>query len=220
MYAIVGAGVARMEDGMTVRAVVGLGLYITWVVVAFGLATARHYRATGDTGLRIGPRFATGWQRAATVLMAVALIGGLTAPIASLLGLPAISILNGSWAGALGVGLLVAGIAATVLAQASMGRSWRIGVNTSEAPDLVTGGAFRLVRNPIFTAMLVTAAGMALTVPNLLAAGVRVCAVVAIEGQVRLVEEPYLRRTHGAAYTAYQAQVGRFLPGIGRARPD
>ena len=152
--------------------------------------------------------------------MAVALIGGLAAPIASLLGLPAMSALQGSWAGALGVGLLVAGVAATVLAQASMGRSWRIGVDTREAPDLVTRGAFRLVRNPIFMAMLVTAAGMAVTVPNLLAAGVLVCAVVAIEGQVRLVEEPYLRRTHGAAYTAYEAQVGRFLPGIGRARPD
>src|SRR4029453_5090588 len=97
----------------------------------------------------------------------------------------------------LGVALLVAGIIATVLAQLSMGRSWRIGVDTSETPDLVTGGAFRMVRNPIFMAMIVTATGMALTVPNVVAAGTLVCAVIAIEWQVRLVEEPYLRRTHG-----------------------
>jgi protein-S-isoprenylcysteine O-methyltransferase Ste14 len=44
-------------------------------------------------------------------------------------------------------------------------------------------------------------------------------AVVAIEMQVRVVEEPYLRRTHGDAYTAYAARGGRFLPGIGRLHP-
>jgi protein-S-isoprenylcysteine O-methyltransferase Ste14 len=39
---------------------------------------------------------------------------------------------------------------------ASMGASWRIGVDPSERTDLVTGGAFALVRNPIFSAMLLT----------------------------------------------------------------
>ncbi len=34
--------------------------------------------------------------------------------------------------------------------------------------------------------------------------------------QVRAIEEPYLVRTHGAAYTGYAARTGRFLPGIGR----
>ena len=37
-----------------------------------------------------------------------------------------------------------------------------------------------------------------------------------LELQVRAVEEPYLLRTHGDAYRAYAARVGRFLPGVGR----
>jgi protein-S-isoprenylcysteine O-methyltransferase Ste14 len=40
--------------------------------------------------------------------------------------------------------------------------------------------------------------------------------VVGIELQVRLVEEPYLLRTHGTAYTGWAAATGRFVPGVGR----
>ena len=42
--------------------------------------------------------------------------------------------------------------------------------------------------------------------------------VVALELQTRLVEEPYLRRVHGAAYEEYARRVGRFVPGVGRLR--
>ncbi|GAA0793639.1 methyltransferase family protein [Spirilliplanes yamanashiensis] len=201
---------------MTARAITALALYVVWFALAFGLATLRQYRRTGDTGLRIGPRFAAGWQRAATLLMAAALLTGLAAPVASLLGMPTIPPLDGTAAAAVGIALMVTGIAATVLAQTSMGTSWRIGVDPGESPPLVTGGAFRVARNPIFTAMMVTAAGIALTVPNAIAVGGLIAAIIAIELQVRLVEEPYLRRQHGQAYAAYEQRVGRFLPGIGR----
>ena len=40
--------------------------------------------------------------------------------------------------------------------------------------------------------------------------------LVALEIQVRAVEEPYLLRTHGDAYRRYAAATGRFVPGIGR----
>lgn len=39
--------------------------------------------------------------------------------------------------------------------------------------------------------------------------------VAALEVQVRLVEEPYLRATHGPAYDSSRARVGRFVPGVG-----
>ena len=35
-----------------------------------------------------------------------------------------------------------------------MGRSWRIGVEEGERTDLVTGGPFAIVRNPIYASML------------------------------------------------------------------
>jgi protein-S-isoprenylcysteine O-methyltransferase Ste14 len=33
---------------------------------------------------------------------------------------------------------------------------------------------------------------------------------------VRIVEEPYLLAKHGDAYRGYLANVGRFVPGVGR----
>lgn len=41
---------------------------------------------------------------------------------------------------------------------------------------------------------------------------------VALELQVRVVEEPYLLRTQGPEYASYALRVGRFLPGAGRLR--
>jgi protein-S-isoprenylcysteine O-methyltransferase Ste14 len=39
---------------------------------------------------------------------------------------------------------------------------------------------------------------------------------VALEIQVRAVEEPYLLRTHPEEYAEYLARAGRFVPGVGR----
>lgn len=72
------------------------------------------------------------------------------------------------------------------------------------------------MRNPIFTAMTIASVGFALLVPNVIAVVVVVVVVMAVELQVRVVEEPYLLRTHGRAYADYVARVGRFVPGIGR----
>jgi protein-S-isoprenylcysteine O-methyltransferase Ste14 len=43
--------------------------------------------------------------------------------------------------------------------------------------------------------------------------------LIALELQVRGVEEPHLARVHGDAYLDYTARVGRFVPWLGlRAR--
>jgi len=97
-----------------------------------------------------------------------------------------------------------------------MGDSWRIGVDPEESTALVTGGAFAIVRNPIFAAMLPAAVGLALMVPSALALIGAVALVIAVELQVRVVEEPYLLATHGDDYGNYARRVGRFVPSVGR----
>ena len=99
-----------------------------------------------------------------------------------------------------------------------MGASWRIGVDATERTDLVTTGLFAVVRNPIFSAMLMAMIGIVLMVPTPVSAAALVCLFVAVEIQVRFVEEPYLNRTHRRSYVDYTAKVGRFLPGIGRSQ--
>jgi protein-S-isoprenylcysteine O-methyltransferase Ste14 len=59
-------------------------------------------------------------------------------------------------------------------------------------------------------------AGLLMLTPNVLAAASLVALLIALEIQVRAVEEPYLLRTHGDAYRRYAAETGRFVPGIGR----
>lgn len=110
----------------------------------------------------------------------------------------------------------VSGIVATFAAQLAMGSSWRTGVDEFERTALVTTGPFRLIRNPVLTSAIAGFLGLATMVPNTVAIMGLICAVTGIQIQVRLAEEPYLRRVHGAAYTDYAAGVGRFLPGLGR----
>jgi protein-S-isoprenylcysteine O-methyltransferase Ste14 len=108
--------------------------------------------------------------------------------------------------------VVVVGIAATLTAQLAMGASWRPDVDPTTRTALVTSGPFRLVRNPIFTATAATGAGLALLVPNPVAAAMLVGFVTALQIQVRLVEEPYLHRVHAGAWERYAARTGRFLP--------
>ena len=109
-------------------------------------------------------------------------------------------------------------LAATLYAQLDMGESWRVGVDTSETTTLVRSGSFRLIRNPIFAAMLVFMLGETLLAPNPVAIAVFAIFLVAVEVSVRSVEEPYLLAVHGDDYRDYTASVGRFVPGIGLTR--
>ncbi|QBX56781.1 isoprenylcysteine carboxylmethyltransferase family protein [Nocardioides seonyuensis] len=199
----------------TTPAVLGLGFYAVYLGVGFGLRTWVQWRRTGDSGWRgISGRFGSPeWW--AGVLFTVALIAGVLGPVTALLGLDPVAALDAAPAQLLGVSAALAGIAATFATQLAMGTSWRIGVDETESTDLVTTGPFALVRNPIFTAMATTGLGLGLMVPNLVALLGFVLLLVALQLQVRVVEEPYLLRAHGQSYATYAATVGRFIPGLG-----
>lgn len=198
--------------------VAALVLYLTFAVLGFGWRSWIHYRRTGSTGFSgVGGRPGSAeWFAGAGFVAAI--FTGIAAPALQLVGaLSPLPLLHTAWVQALGTVLATVGVAATVYAQREMGESWRIGVDPSETTTLVRRGAFKIVRNPIFTAMLVFAAGITLMTPNPLAIAGFALLLAAIELQVRIVEEPYLRHTHGATYIAYADATGRFLPGIGRS---
>jgi len=113
------------------------------------------------------------------------------------------------------VSCYVAGVSSAFLSQLTLGRSWRVGVDASERTELVTRGAYSVVRNPIFSALFLTSTGLALLCSTPLAWLALAVQLLALELQVRGVEEPYLARTHGGAYLDYGGRVGRFVPGMG-----
>jgi len=199
------------------RGEIGLWLVVGFAVVALFLRAAYHrwrFGSTGLVGLRPGApplEVANGVALFAGLLA----LGGAAALQASG-DLSPVDPLRGEGAAVAGLLLAGAGIAGTVWAQLAMGSSWRVGVDPAERTDLVTTGPFCWVRNPIFTSMLAFAVGLALLAPNVLSIAAAAVTLLAIEVQVRRVEEPYLGRTHGHGYAAWAERTGRFLPGLGR----
>lgn len=197
-------------------ATIALVLYFAFGVLGFGWRTWRQVRRTGSTGFRGISGRPGSLEWIAGVGFVLAILIGVAAPLLQLVAVVApIDLLHSPAIQASGIALAVLGIAATLFAQNEMGESWRIGVDPTETTTLVQRGVFGLVRNPIFTAMVVFAAGITLVTPNPLAIVGFVLLVGTIELQVRVVEEPYLLRVHGSQYRDYAANVGRFIPTLG-----
>ena len=200
-------------------ATVALALYIAFGLLALGWRCWMQWRRTGSTGFQRVSRGVSLLGLIGGVGFIVAMLGGLVAPLLQLFGVVSpLHILDHRWVNVAGFALAVCGLAATLYTQLDMGDSWRIGVDTSETTTLVRTGTFRLVRNPIFGAMVVFTLGETLLAPNPVAIAVFAIFLAAVEVSVRTVEEPYLLDIHGDDYRDYTGSVGRFVPGIGLTR--
>lgn len=193
-----------------------LVLFVGYLLIGFVARTWLQWRRTGDGGFRgiSGRPGSPEWL--AGLSFVVALVAGVLGPVAALSGVSPVGLLDRPAIRFTGAVLAILGIVGTLAVQLQMGSSWRIGVDDTERTDLVTSGSFALVRNPIFTVMAITGAGLAAMTPNVVALAGFLVLLLALHLQVRVVEEPYLLRVHGAAYADYAARTGRFLPGLGR----
>lgn len=106
--------------------------------------------------------------------------------------------------------LLLVSFVWTIVAQAQMGNSWRIGIDNEQRTELVHKGVFKLSRNPIFLGLIVTLFGLFLVIPNVGTLVTLLVGVILIGIQVRL-EERYLTTTHGDNYLEYRHRVRRWL---------
>jgi protein-S-isoprenylcysteine O-methyltransferase Ste14 len=203
----------------SIRSMIALALLALWVILAFFIRVMVHRARTGSPGINLISPDARPVELIAGLLFIGALVA---APVSAVLHavLPGALRLPAGWTAPLGIAVMCTGIYATVVSQRAMGKSWRIGVDPTERTDLVTSGVFGHVRNPIYSAMLLTAVGLLLLVPNLVTVGMLILSVTAVELQVRAVEEPYLARLHGDAYLDYCRSVGRFIPGVGLSGPS
>lgn len=188
------------------RPVLALALLVAYLGAVFGLRTLLHRRRTGSSGFRGAPA-------PSGAAFALGLAGSVAAPVLALAGADPALVTTPAAPALVAIAL---GTALVAWSQAAMGTSWRIGVDARERTALVTRGPFAIVRNPIFTGMLVSAAGFVALLPTVTALVSLALLVVAVELQVRAVEEPYLARAHGRAYLDYAARAGRFVPWLGR----
>ena len=120
-----------------------------------------------------------------------------------------------AWAPIATVGAFMAAIGILVLLD-SFARFALKGLGTP-APvfptrHLVVSGLYCYVRNPMYIAVIAVIAGQALVFANLRLLAYGAAVWVAFHLFVRFFEEPVLRRTFGAQYEAFCADVPRWIP--------
>lgn len=194
---------------------IALILLVAYALVTIGWRAWLQQRRTGDAGLRAAPRTRAEWVAGCgLVLGAVAVYAAPGLELAGAIG--SVAGFERPLLQSAGIAGFALGFWLTVRAQLDMGESWRIGVDTGEVTALVTTGVFRVVRNPIFSGMVLAAIGAALMVPSTVALAGVALLVLALEIHVRWVEEPHLLAVHGDRYRGYAASAGRFVPRLGR----
>jgi protein-S-isoprenylcysteine O-methyltransferase Ste14 len=109
-----------------------------------------------------------------------------------------------------GFALYLASLVVVIQAQATMGKSWRIGIDRG-ATSLVTEGVYAIVRNPIYVGAIGCGWAMVIMTPSWITVAGALGYLVFIQLQARL-EERHLLALHGASYRRYLEDVGRFLP--------
>jgi protein-S-isoprenylcysteine O-methyltransferase Ste14 len=85
--------------------------------------------------------------------------------------------------------------------------------------QLVVGGLYRYVRNPMYLAVLATILGQALILGRPVLVLYAGAVAVAVMTFVRLYEEPSLLREFGDSYVAYQAAVPGWWPRLSPWHP-
>jgi len=101
-----------------------------------------------------------------------------------------------------------------VWAVRTLGKQWSLVARLAEKHELITSGPYRIVRHPIYSAMLglLIATGVAMSefLPTLIAAAIYTGATMMRVGS----EERLLASAFGAAHADYKRRVRAFIPGI------
>jgi protein-S-isoprenylcysteine O-methyltransferase Ste14 len=121
---------------------------------------------------------------------------------------------NGAAAIAVTVVLVLLGAALAVLGAVGLGPALTASPIPRHGANLVTHGVYGVVRNPIYTGLLVGGLGLVAFGASLWHILTWVALLALFAGKARW-EERMLRAQH-PEFDEYAARVGRFLPGIGR----
>ena len=118
-------------------------------------------------------------------------------------------------------GPLVAGVACLAIAlwlfyrsHADLGTNWSVTLELRQEHRLITQGVYRTIRHPMYTALLLYAAGQALVIPNWVAGFANMIALALLVPLRLGAEEKMMAGQFGADYAAYSARTKRLVPGV------
>jgi protein-S-isoprenylcysteine O-methyltransferase Ste14 len=112
-----------------------------------------------------------------------------------------------------GLALHVGSFLLAVWARRCLGRNWSGAITVKVDHELVRTGPYRLLRHPIYSAMLGMFIGTAL-VSGELHALLGVCVIAFAYWRKIRLEEERLRAAFGAEYDAYRRQTWALIPGL------
>ena len=112
--------------------------------------------------------------------------------------------------------LIGSGIVLGMVAGARLGGSLTPSPIPRDSGQLATSGVYRVVRHPIYSALLLVGLGLALRGASLWHELVFLALVALLGLKARAEERMLMEKYEG--YASYAARVGRFVPGVGTIR--
>ncbi len=152
------------------------------------------------------------------VLLAGVAVTGVVLPVARL-ATPWLNVADYSlpdWATVSGVGFVTPALWLIWRAHVDLGANWSPSLELREGHTLITRGAYRYIRHPMYAGIWLWCLAQPLLIPNWLG-GALIVPAFALLYFVRLPREEAMMREHfGAVYEAYEAKTGRLLPKLFR----
>ncbi len=116
------------------------------------------------------------------------------------------------WASIVGIALYATGIFMFWKSHHDLGRNWSVTLEVRESHELVTGGIYKRIRHPMYSAVWLIVIAQALLLPN----AVGGLSGVACFGTLYFMrvgkEEKMMLDEFGAAYQTYMQKTGRIFP--------
>jgi protein-S-isoprenylcysteine O-methyltransferase Ste14 len=111
------------------------------------------------------------------------------------------------------IGFLIglSGLTICRIAQVTIGKSWRVGIDENAKPGLVKTRIYRFIRNPTYTGLFLMCAGIWIMNSTFLYSLWILAFCIMMEFQVRC-EEEYLQLQYGNEYSEYCKKTKRYFP--------
>lgn len=111
-----------------------------------------------------------------------------------------------------GLALFVAALGLFYATHKALGRNWSVTLAVRAEHALVTGGVYRFVRHPMYTAFWLWAIAQSLTLQNWLVGPAGIIGFGTLYLLRVMREETLMRETFGTAWDSYAARTPRIIP--------